>query len=429
MVQLFKAELLGIGSYGAVCRAKSGELLCAAKIINPNLLDPTMMYRIQDPGEGDGEGGRWTKIRWFEQESEFLFKLRHPNLVQYLGLYRDKDTGLPVLLMELLANNLTHYLRTPGPILYHVQVNICRDVAKAVLYLYANNIIHKNLCSNNVLLTDQGRAKVSDFGMATLADLNPHDNILLPFLSVRDKVAYMPPEAVRAEPIYTEKMDCFSFGVIVVQILTRRLPDPGDRWRHVTIKHPGLPEDVCTQVSEVERRRDHIDLIDQGHSLLPIALDCLKDKARERPSAEELCKRLATLKESSEYVQSVKNASVLEQWVEVTSLDSRDKTIKELQAKIEKLTKEVAERDHVLAKSREDVERLKEELCREDQSQREKARLQVTITEEIPGEFEEQSTCSNEIQQRKENGETTNETNEQNDIAVSSRKDWKGEIL
>ena len=125
------------------------------------------MYRVQDNlgGEGserNGEGERWTAIQWFEQECEFLFKLRHPNLVQYLGLCRDPDTTLPVILMELMADNLTHNLKTPGPIPFHIQANICHDVAQALSFLHSSGIIHKNLCSNNVLLTDDGRVNVTE---------------------------------------------------------------------------------------------------------------------------------------------------------------------------------------------------------------------------------------------------------------------------
>ena len=422
MVQLFKDQLLGIGSYGAVCKAKSGELLCAAKIINPNLLDPVMMYRIPDKEEM-GEGERWTKIRWFEQESEFLFKLRHPNLIQYLGLCRDPDTSLPVILMELMVDNLTHYLRTPGPIPYHIQVNICHDVARALSFLHSSNIVHKNLCSNNVLLTDNGKAKVTDFGMATLADLNLQ-SIPLPSVAVQDKLAYMPPEAVREQPVYTEKMDCFSFGVVVVQILTRQLPKPGDCWKHITINQPGLPSDMCIPVTEVERRRDHIDLIDQCHSILPIALDCLKDKAIVRPSAEQLCRRLAALKEGSEYDKSVKTAKESEQRSEQTSLDSKDKQIMELQAKVEALTRELAERDYMIAKQQEEAEKVAQ---KQQQEVHKKIQSQMTVLEKIPEQLQLQS---KEGYQIKENGETKDESKGdlESDTAASSNGDLKGKV-
>ena len=55
--------------------------------------------------------------------------IRHPNIVQYLGIYRDPDTGLPALLMELMDDSLTHFLESsPQPIPYHIQVNICHDI-------------------------------------------------------------------------------------------------------------------------------------------------------------------------------------------------------------------------------------------------------------------------------------------------------------
>lgn len=429
MVQLFKDQLLGIGSYGAVCKAKSGELLCAAKIINPNLLDPGMMYRIQDKQGGEsedsgrGEGEKWTIIRWFKQESEFLYKLRHPNLVQYLGLCRDPDTGLPVILMELMVENLTHHLRTLGPIPYHVQVNICRDVARALSFLHSSNIIHKNLCSNNVLLTNNGGTKVTDFGMATLADLNPQ-SIPFPSMAIQDKLAYMPPEAVKEHPVYTERMDSFSFGVIIVEILTRRLPNPGDRWKY---NCPGMPKDIaCIPVTEVERRRDHIDLIDQDHSLLPIALDCLKDKAIERPSAKQFCNRLATLKEGSKYKASIKSATKeSEQRSEQASLDSRDKQIMELQARVEELTKELAERDHKIAEQQEEAERVAQEHQQQVESLQKEIQPQETFEDMIPEWLRWQSNNGHEANK---NGGTEDESkgNSESNLVASTNSGLKG---
>jgi hypothetical protein len=58
-------------------------------------------------------------------------------------------------------------------------------------------------------------------------------------------------------------------------------------------------------VLEPERRKNHIDMIDSGHGLLPIAVDCLHYQENERPSSEELCQRLAGLKETREYRESV----------------------------------------------------------------------------------------------------------------------------
>ena len=116
-VQLFKNQSLGIGSYGAVCKAKCDDLLCAAKIIHPTLIDPIEEIVPQREHR--------LPIRRFEQECEFMSAIRHPNIVQYLGMIRDTDTHLPVLLMELMDDSLTHFLESSiQPVPYHIQVNI-----------------------------------------------------------------------------------------------------------------------------------------------------------------------------------------------------------------------------------------------------------------------------------------------------------------
>ena len=110
-IQLLKEQTLGIGSYGKVCKAKCDSLLCAAKLIHETLFDPTAQQLIPPQRE------HRLPIRRFEQECEFLSSIRHPNIIQYLEIYRDPDTGLPVLLMELMDDSLTHFLESsPQPI-------------------------------------------------------------------------------------------------------------------------------------------------------------------------------------------------------------------------------------------------------------------------------------------------------------------------
>ena len=106
-VQLLKDQTLGIGSYGKVCKAKCDDLLCAAKLIHETLFDPTAHQLIAPQRE------HRLPMRRFEQECDFLSTIRHPNIVQYLGIYRDPDTGLPALLMELMDDSLTHFLEAP----------------------------------------------------------------------------------------------------------------------------------------------------------------------------------------------------------------------------------------------------------------------------------------------------------------------------
>ena len=300
-VQLFKDQTLGIGSYGAVCKAKCDDLLlCAAKILHPTLFDPIAQLQVSRKQE------HRLPIKRFEQECEFLSTIRHPNIVQYLCMHQDPDTGLPVLLMELMDESLTHFLESsPQPIPYHIQVNVCHDITLALSFLHSNGIVHRDLSSNNVLLIGNIRAKVTDFGMAKLGDLNPQATRYT-FTMCPGTDVYMPPEAVKDEPVYTEKIDCFSFGVIIIQTSTRQFPKPGNRWQEVEINHPGLPRgQVAVRVTEVDRRQNHISQVDSNHPLLPMALDCLKDKDTKRPSAQQLCERVASLKDRPEYSDSV----------------------------------------------------------------------------------------------------------------------------
>ena len=298
-VQLLKEQTLGIGSYGKVCRAKCDNLLCAAKLIHETLCDPIAQQLIAPQRE------HRLPMKRFKQECEFLSTVRHPNIVQYLGIYQDPDTGLPALLMELMDDSLTHFLESsPRPIPYHIQVNICHDITLALSFLHSNGIVHRDLSSNNVLLIGNVRAKVTDFGMARLGDQNQQATKFTSTMCPGTGV-YMPPEAIKDNPVYTEKIDCFSFGVIAVQIIIRQFPKPGDR--QVTLNDPHYPQGtVKLCVPEIERRQNHISIINPNHPLKPVALQCLKDKDVERPSAQQLCERVAALKGAPKYSESVR---------------------------------------------------------------------------------------------------------------------------
>ena len=147
-----KSQPLGHGSYGAVYKAKCDQLPCAAKVLHPTILNQL------DPGAGK-------IMNKFRQECAFLESIRHPNIVQYLAMTMDPESRLPVLLMELLGESLTKMLeRSQHSMAYYVQVDICHDIALAVAYLHSNDIIHRDLSSNNVLIIAGRRAKVTDFG-------------------------------------------------------------------------------------------------------------------------------------------------------------------------------------------------------------------------------------------------------------------------
>ena len=391
------------------------QLPCAAKVLHPTILDPN------DPGAG-------RIMQRFQQECAFLESIRHPNIVQYLGITRDPESRLPVLLMELLDESLTKMLEhSQRSLAYYVQVDICHDIALAVAYLHSNDIIHRDLSSNNVLIMAKSRAKVTDFDMSKLAGAAPS---MTPLTMCPGTVAYMPPEALKDPPVYTKKLDCFSEGVIMIQVSTRLWPEPGLRTR--TVPFPASPTGMTeVPILEPERRKNHIDLINPGHGLLPIAVDCLHYQENERPSSEELCQRLAGLKETREYRESVEQVERVQndiaqlerqigemqvreattvqqlqelrdenqqlQWEyqqqqqryqhlesEIQSRDSqlrqKDKQVQSRESEIQSLNKQLEEQEHITAEIQQSLQRQVERL----QQQLSQQSVQITKPSQSP---------------------------------------------
>ena len=290
-IQLHRSTVLGAGSYGKVCQATCDGLQCAAKIIHSTLFD------LSDPGLA-------SFVHKFNGECQLLSRVRHPNIVLYLGTYSDPETRLPVLLMELCDESLTKFLEhSHGSLPFHTQVNITHDVVLALVYLHTNEVIHRDLTSNNVLMIAGSRAKVTDFGMSRLVSVNPR---MTPLTQCPGNLLYMSPEALKEEPSYTKKLDVFSLGVLVVQILTRLFPQPTARFRVVDFSNdPRVGKTVNIPVDESDRRSNHLSLIDDGHPLKAIALSCLGDKEISRPSAQELSKMLHDMKTAQLYQESL----------------------------------------------------------------------------------------------------------------------------
>ena len=260
---------------------------CAAKILHRVFVDS------QDPGLLEF-------ISRFEQECQILRDLKHPNIVRFLGA----STNKPILLMELMKGSLTHFLETSSTELpYHVQVNISHDITLAVAHLHRYGILHRDLSSNNILLNAGCQAKVTDFGMSKIAASTPS--------MTRSKVTqcpgtlvYMPPEALSPQPRYSDKIDSFSIGVLVLQIITRNFPNPTAA--SVARDDPKSPTgESYVPISEIDRRKSDIDKVPVSHGLLPVIRDCLKDLSQDRPSADRLCYSVGLLQSTAAYVNSL----------------------------------------------------------------------------------------------------------------------------
>ena len=323
------SQILGTGSYGNVVKAKLDDLPCAAKILHHTF------FTSADPNVRDF-------TQRFQLECRILRQLRHPCIVQFLGVVEDPrplSNCRPILLMELMEESLTHFLESDHKSLpYHIQVNLIYDIALALHYLHANGILHRDLSSNNILLIGGVRAKLTDFGMSKMVDINPR--------MTRNKqtmcpgtLAFMPPEALLSKPTYSEKLDVFSTGVLIIQIITRKFPNPGDPHR---IMHDPKYGRIQVPIPELERRKNDLLGVYLTHPLRAIALNCIKDSDGERPTASLLCRELVGLKSTPEYASSLSNyqQQVIALPPPQSASDMRDTEIAVLEEQIASLTQE-----------------------------------------------------------------------------------------
>ena len=382
VVELIKTAVLGTGSYGVVCKAKCDELQCAAKLLH------NALFQVNDPGAT-------ILMRRFEQECQFLSGIKHPHIIQYLGVHRDPDSGLPSLLMELAEENLTRYLeRSQEQLPYFTQVNLCQGVALALAYLHSHQIIHRDLSSNNVLMVGS-KVKVTDFGMSKLLSVNPH---FTPLTKCPGAWVYMPPEALKELPVYTTKLDCFSFGVLVLQILTQQFPDPGLGFKNIEIQDARIPMGrVDVPVAEIERRHNHISLVDPNHPLLHTALQCLSDSDQKRPSAHTICQTLGELKESRRYTESLEVAQSIRDDHKKVIVELRQQN-EEQSIRIQLLRSDlkaknclIGERDAIIETRQQEIQHLRQQIQEIEHAMKAREKENMCIQER---EKQQQLQCS-----------------------------------
>ena len=245
-----------------------------------------------------------------------------------------------------------------------------------------------------LLIGPGNKAKVTDFGMSKLADANPR---MTPMTMCPGTLAYMPPEALYDPPAYTNKLDCFSFGVLDIQILTRQFPNPSPHCKIMEIDDPRFPTgQVKVPIPEVERRQSHIDLVNPAHPLLPVALDCLKDRDRERPSAQELCNRLAALKDTPQYGESVQQG-------QRATTDGERVRIRELQAEAQERQRELQEKDRTIATRERQLQEKDRTIATKERQLQEKDRTIATrerLLRQLNQQLEANEQVTSDFQQK-----------------------------
>ena len=307
----------------------------------------------------------------FEEECRLLGELRHPNVVQFLGIYFDPETDLPVLVMEFLPVTLAQSVERYGRLPAEIGYAILRDVALGLRYLHEQRprVIHRDLSANNVLLTGDMAAKISDLGVAKILQINPAQ--MTHMTQTPGTQSYMPPEALRPNPRYDVEVDVFSFGVMLVHVLCGRWPLPSE----ATQVDPHNPARVIG-LSEVERRAEYLDIIgrpsdeEEGHPLMPLIERCLSNSPNLRPNASELVERMNEMV----ILQPLMFSNRIDM---MQRIDSIQREREGLQTQVSMLEGQV-ERGEVVQKE------LREQNQRKDMAQRaevEQLRLQVSDLE------------------------------------------------
>lgn len=231
-------DVVGEGAYGQVRVAVFRGLRVAAKCLHDLIISDYYMST-------------------FAREMDIAAKIRHPNLVQFIGATKD---ATPIIIFELMPTNL-HKELEKAPLRYAQIVNILQDVSLALNYLHLCRppIIHRDVSSANVLLLPlsnlKWKAKLSDYGSANfMRQISPKS--MAPGCP-----SYAAPEAVFPD-CHSPAMDVYSFGILAMEMV--------------------LQEPPLSTTNEREHQADSID--DRSLGLKNLIKQCISKDYKSRPS-------------------------------------------------------------------------------------------------------------------------------------------------
>ena len=221
-----------------------------------------------------------TVVGTLAEEFQTLQALNHPQVLSLKGAFYDEASKNLIIVMEEAKESLNLFLKAgQGEISYQTQLQISLELVLGLQFLHSCNpsIIHGNLSDVNVVLTEEGTAKI-DLGDIALK-VNPAN--MLP-----EGLRYLPPEAFTHIYKAEEATDVFSLGVLLLQIATQQAP---------YVEHDGVG-----LTPEPERRVDDLGELDDQHPLKPIILPCIQHFPRDRPRVALLCSQVQSLIDSKE---------------------------------------------------------------------------------------------------------------------------------
>lgn len=290
----------------------------------------------------------------FAADCLLMGKLRHPNIVQFLGVLIEDDSSPPILVTELFPLNLTTCLLSYPEIPSHSKYTILLETAVGLSYLHDQltpPLVHGHLCPSNILLTGGMHVKISDcvrFGVGTPSPPNS---------------PYQPPEETVAEA-----GDIFSMGDIMIHVILQKDVSPLDYKHHRNPENKNEP----MILSEIKRRDRFLSEIEESHQLKELILKCLEEDVEDRPTAKDLVSELSTI--VKDYKPEYQN--ILEMFVALGQLslmkesveslegviNSKEEEIDALKAQMEPLKEDLTAKDDEIASQKEEMDSYKKAL-------------------------------------------------------------------
>ena len=273
---------IGVGAYGRVSEVEYCGTIYAAKEVH------SILVQGVTPEEFEA-----TK-KAFLSECIQSGVVSHPNVVQFLGVCNPADDGqsrLPLLVMEKMHESLTSVVKKYPNIPMCVKLSMLVDVSRGLWYLHSHDppIVHRDLSPNNVLLTNQFVAKISDLGVAKVIEGGSNKTKT----RAPGTVDFMGPEALLETPEYGPPLDVFSYGGVTLHVVNQEWPKP----LHYVVTDSKTRR--ITALSEVERRQKHVEKMRGAPADVRILVkECLYDDPSRRPLISDVSERMSRMKEA-----------------------------------------------------------------------------------------------------------------------------------
>ena len=271
------------GSYGFVYNVKVRGVVRTAKKPHTFYLKKTSVVE------------KANVLASFNKECVLLNKLRHPNIVKFIGVYFGQGGEDDIsMVMEKVHFELASFLRENWDVQLATKLSILQDVSYGLVYLHEYNppIIHRDLTARNILLTKAYQAKIADVGVAKLLDQTAMK--ATSHTKAPGQMFYMPPEACMEKAECTSKLDIFSFGHLSLHVLLEDYPEMFE----VKVTSKMLSDGTV----QIMRRKSSLDRIGSSHCLYPLITQCLMDEPEKRPNTRAVNSTIADIKEANSSV-------------------------------------------------------------------------------------------------------------------------------